>query len=291
MLLTRSPLSTSKIHPKTSFKRTPFDLHVLGAPPAFVLSQDQTLYKWYLNSFSAVQIIYKSFDLFSLSTQSLASCYELLFGNFLKCSQNHLKGSVQASILFNFQGPVLASREAACLLYQASSCLSSTFLIYFFKPFVQVAVVRDSFVIIHPFHSKVNTIFQVFLKKYAFRSSAQFLPPKAVYFDSCAIGKKPPPLELSPLRIGRCDVICGDPCSIFSASSFVPRKLYTAAAKVAPRAAAPCTIRCPLPQNRRPGGRSVSSSISCPGTKKKSLVFRRGSLLVAAPVRLELTTS
>ena len=45
VLLTRSPLGTSKIHPKTSFERTPFDLHVLGAPPAFVLSQDQTLYK------------------------------------------------------------------------------------------------------------------------------------------------------------------------------------------------------------------------------------------------------
>ena len=36
-LLTRSPLSTN---PKIC---TPFDLHVLGTPPAFVLSQDQTL--------------------------------------------------------------------------------------------------------------------------------------------------------------------------------------------------------------------------------------------------------
>ena len=36
-LLTRSPLGTK---PKS---RTPFDLHVLGTPPAFVLSQDQTL--------------------------------------------------------------------------------------------------------------------------------------------------------------------------------------------------------------------------------------------------------
>ena len=36
-LLTRPPLST---FPK---ERTPFDLHVLGTPPAFVLSQDQTL--------------------------------------------------------------------------------------------------------------------------------------------------------------------------------------------------------------------------------------------------------
>src|SRR5262245_10315265 len=36
-LLTRPPLN---VRPKTN---TPFDLHVLGAPPAFVLSQDQTL--------------------------------------------------------------------------------------------------------------------------------------------------------------------------------------------------------------------------------------------------------
>ncbi len=37
MLLTRSPLSPS---PKAWFS---LDLHVLSAPPAFVLSQDQTL--------------------------------------------------------------------------------------------------------------------------------------------------------------------------------------------------------------------------------------------------------
>ena len=37
VLRTRSPLSTQ---PKSSF---PFDLHVLGTPPAFILSQDQTL--------------------------------------------------------------------------------------------------------------------------------------------------------------------------------------------------------------------------------------------------------
>ena len=43
-LLTRSPLS------KTPKDLTPFDLHVLGTPPAFVLSQDQTLKKWYLKA-------------------------------------------------------------------------------------------------------------------------------------------------------------------------------------------------------------------------------------------------
>ena len=45
VLLTRSPLSYISVTPKGSVNITPFDLHVLGAPPAFVLSQDQTLYK------------------------------------------------------------------------------------------------------------------------------------------------------------------------------------------------------------------------------------------------------
>ena len=45
VLLTRSPLSLQIVTPKGSDKQTPFDLHVLGAPPAFVLSQDQTLHK------------------------------------------------------------------------------------------------------------------------------------------------------------------------------------------------------------------------------------------------------
>ena len=49
-LLTRSPLS----YPPKEI--TPFDLHVLGTPPAFVLSQDQTLKKLYLNGLPAAQI-------------------------------------------------------------------------------------------------------------------------------------------------------------------------------------------------------------------------------------------
>ena len=42
-LLTRPPLEYTKILPKLSFNVSPFDLHVLSTPPAFVLSQDQTL--------------------------------------------------------------------------------------------------------------------------------------------------------------------------------------------------------------------------------------------------------
>ena len=42
-LLTRPPLSVTIFPPKGSVGKTPFDLHVLGTPPAFILSQDQTL--------------------------------------------------------------------------------------------------------------------------------------------------------------------------------------------------------------------------------------------------------
>ena len=46
MLLTRPPLT---IINETPYKgvlnnKGPFDLHVLGTPPAFILSQDQTLH-------------------------------------------------------------------------------------------------------------------------------------------------------------------------------------------------------------------------------------------------------
>ncbi len=41
VLLTRPPLSVS-VRTSTS-SNTPLDLHVLGTPPAFILSQDQTL--------------------------------------------------------------------------------------------------------------------------------------------------------------------------------------------------------------------------------------------------------
>ena len=40
-LLTRLPLDSSK----ASFQFVSFDLHVLSTPPAFVLSQDQTLHE------------------------------------------------------------------------------------------------------------------------------------------------------------------------------------------------------------------------------------------------------
>ena len=42
-LLTRPPLNESNSFPKNLLAVVPFDLHVLSTPPAFILSQDQTL--------------------------------------------------------------------------------------------------------------------------------------------------------------------------------------------------------------------------------------------------------
>ena len=44
-LLTRPPLSVYFTCPKTHSVNFSLDLHVLGTPPAFILSQDQTLNK------------------------------------------------------------------------------------------------------------------------------------------------------------------------------------------------------------------------------------------------------
>ena len=44
-LLTRPPLSHKQLHSEKSVANASFDLHVLSTPPAFILSQDQTLIK------------------------------------------------------------------------------------------------------------------------------------------------------------------------------------------------------------------------------------------------------
>ena len=44
-ILTRSPLRNSFNKYEYKYQGSPFDLHVLGTPPAFILSQDQTLRK------------------------------------------------------------------------------------------------------------------------------------------------------------------------------------------------------------------------------------------------------
>ena len=58
---------------EVSFQNITLDLHVLGTPPAFILSQDQTLKLWYL-------IVFRRLNL----THKRTSCVSLLLFLFLK---------------------------------------------------------------------------------------------------------------------------------------------------------------------------------------------------------------
>ena len=68
-LLTRSPLSHPSFLTEISKVGASFDLHVLGMPPAFILSQDQTLNKLYLSWLSQLKPIHRNFNLFQNKSQ------------------------------------------------------------------------------------------------------------------------------------------------------------------------------------------------------------------------------
>ena len=53
-LLTRPPLSSQVFIPKESKQSASLDLHVLSTPPAFILSQDQTLEKFFRKLISSI---------------------------------------------------------------------------------------------------------------------------------------------------------------------------------------------------------------------------------------------
>ena len=72
-LLTRPPLIRGPKSP------SPFDLNVLGTPPAFILSQDQTLDKWYFISLSRSKIWFVEFCFLAYSFTYLKELYEIVF--------------------------------------------------------------------------------------------------------------------------------------------------------------------------------------------------------------------
>ena len=79
-LLTRSPLNTKSIS---------FDLHVLGTPPALILSQDQTLHKISLS-------VYTDFKLLILSCPA----HKLL------CIPNIFPPSLEGAKIFKYSFPL-----------------------------------------------------------------------------------------------------------------------------------------------------------------------------------------
>ena len=95
-LLTRSPLSRK---PKLS---APFDLHVLGTPPAFVLSQDQTLKKLYLKLLRASNQVLN--NLSSKFTQEFSLAVNSIHNRFLNNPFNCPRCYLFVFTLFNLQG-------------------------------------------------------------------------------------------------------------------------------------------------------------------------------------------
>ena len=81
MLLTRLPLGIA----------TPFDLHVLGTPPALVLSQDQTLHK----NFMELSKWLLNLKLYNLSTKKAGD-----------------PQTYALAALFSFQGALIAREPA-----------------------------------------------------------------------------------------------------------------------------------------------------------------------------------
>ena len=126
-LLTRPPLTFESL----GFIKSPFDLHVLSTPPAFILSQDQTL-------------MLKSFFL-NQSLSGLLFCLGgfLSFSTFKSCSQfvslkspdelflfNSLLEFFRVALLFIFQGSfcsLLLFSAATLLSYHRFFALSTTF--------------------------------------------------------------------------------------------------------------------------------------------------------------------
>ena len=158
-LLTRPPLTNS---PKAI---CPFDLNVLCTPPAFILSQDQTLECWYLNNdLSSI----KSISELWFSSLTFLEWIVLLLFDKRNCRDStlisHLSSFVQFLMLFNFQGSgacllrFLSPRSTAYLLYHIQLRLSRGFLKFFknfFSLFLQklhtFALFHATFIFYHIF--------------------------------------------------------------------------------------------------------------------------------------------
>ena len=111
-LLTRSPLSRK---PKLS---APFDLHVLGTPPAFVLSQDQTLKKLYLKALALKSHFLNKFVLANFTQEFSLAVFLRLIHVFLN-NPFHCPRCLCSSLRYSIYKVQVADRSAVSLLILA----------------------------------------------------------------------------------------------------------------------------------------------------------------------------
>ena len=126
-LLTRSPLSHNL---KQASSCASFDLHVLGMPPAFILSQDQTLNKLYLKQhLCCVKIDLLKFNLFQNKSQNRILFYSRCSKRLLKepfyfwC----LKALLAFLTLFNFQGTQRSVQRSLTKISHSTSFVKNFF--------------------------------------------------------------------------------------------------------------------------------------------------------------------
>ena len=119
MLLTRSPLSPG---PKAWFS---LDLHVLSAPPAFVLSQDQTLREDGLPAKESPAIFF-TLSLCSKSIPIEQGCDRFI--RFLPGSEESVRSRRKRTLL-SFQRPSLLTAKKSLQLAQEAQGSSETFVV------------------------------------------------------------------------------------------------------------------------------------------------------------------
>ena len=153
---------------------------MLSTPPAFVLSQDQTLNKWYLNNLRCSNLyraICHSIILFIVAAFGRID-YPLLTHNF----GSHLlkmrpAGAFRFVTLFNLQGTRRLAEHL--VLYKIRSSLSRTFFKFFQTFSLHLLYHRrspDSLVIISDLPPFVNTFLESFSTFLSIPFSAETIP-------------------------------------------------------------------------------------------------------------------
>ena len=136
VLLTRPPLNP---FPKELHS---LDLHVLGTPPAFVLSQDQTLNKKF-------NLLLK------------------LLWVFIRLKR--IAGFILTIFCSIFKDHFILSLSSDFFILSSVKAYVNTFFKTFFKCFLVFCFVSDDFFILSSLKTYVNIFFNIFYKKLIFR--------------------------------------------------------------------------------------------------------------------------
>ena len=147
---------------------------MLGVPPAFVLSQDQTLYK--VVYISSLELKY----LILFNNACVITAYFLVFRLTFPSLKEISRVVTFFLALFNFQVAGLCPLRTALILYHNSKSLSSTFSSFFKKLFVAAVLSRDSFNIISLSNSFVKYFFQKTVKNFSQSPVSCFSPRSTV---------------------------------------------------------------------------------------------------------------